>query len=172
MRRLGMLALALVALGLLFGWALLQSVRADGKPAVRLNISNAAPREVEDSVRNSIVRDYSSAWQAMETSLLSNNTALLAENFTGLALDKMNQRVKDQKQAGLKTRIVDRGHDVEAIFYSTDGSAMELRDTATIDTEILDGDTVIHSDRAQVQYFAIMTGAEDRWKVRVLESSR
>jgi hypothetical protein len=172
MRRLGMIALALVAVGLLIGWALLQSVRADGKPAVRLNISNAAPREVEDSVRNSIVRDYSSAWQAMETALSSNNTAPLAENFTGFALDKMNQRVKDQKQVGLKTRIIDRGHDVEAIFYSTDGSAMELRDTATIDTEILDGDTVIHSDRAQVQYFAIMTGAEDRWKVRVLESSR
>src|SRR5215475_7772762 len=118
MRRLGMVALALMVLGLLCAWALLQSVRADSKPAVRLNISNAAPRDVEDSVRNAVVRDYSSAWQAMETALQSNSTAPLAENFTGFALEKMNQRVKDQKQAGLKTRIVDRGHDVEAIFYS------------------------------------------------------
>jgi hypothetical protein len=30
---------------------------------------------------------------------------------------------------------------------------------------------VIHSDQAQIQYYAVMTGAEDRWKVRVLESA-
>jgi hypothetical protein len=30
---------------------------------------------------------------------------------------------------------------------------------------------VIYSDHAQVHYYAVMTGAEDRWKVRVLESA-
>jgi hypothetical protein len=36
---------------------------------------------------------------------------------------------------------------------------------------VLDGSTVIHSDQAQIHYYAVMTGAEDRWKVRVLEST-
>jgi hypothetical protein len=61
---------------------------------------------------------------------------------------------------------------VEAVFYSSEGAAIELRDTATLDTQILDGDTVIHSDHAQIHYYAIMTGAEDRWKVRVLETGQ
>ena len=88
----------------------------------------------------------------------------------GFALDKLTQRVKDQKQNGLTTRIVDRGHKVKAIFYSPDGAAIELKDTASIETQVLDGGTVIHSDQAQIHYYAVMTGAEDRWKVRVLES--
>ena len=29
---------------------------------------------------------------------------------------------------------------------------------------------IIHSDNAQIQYYVVMTGAEDHWKVRVLES--
>jgi hypothetical protein len=80
--------------------------------------------------------------------------------------------VKDQQQTGLKTRIIDRGHKVEAIFYSPDGSAIELRDRATLETGILDGDTVIYADRTEIHYYVVMTGAEDRWKVRVLESGR
>jgi hypothetical protein len=82
------------------------------------------------------------------------------------------ERVKQQAQSGLKTRIVDHGHKVDAVFYSPDGSSIELKDTATLETQVLDGDTVIHSDQAQVHYYAIMTGAEDRWKVRVLETAQ
>src|SRR5262249_3500506 len=129
------------------------------------------PRQVDDAVHQAIVRDYSSAWQAMEAALSQNDTSPLGENFIGFALDKITQRIKDQKNAGLKTRIVDRGHSVEAIFYSPDGSAMELKDTAILDTEILEGGSVIHSDRTQLLYFVVMTGAEDRWKVRVLQSA-
>jgi hypothetical protein len=80
--------------------------------------------------------------------------------------------VKDQKEHGLTTRIIDRGHKVDAIFYSPDGAAIELKDTASIETQLLDGGTVIHSDQAQIQYYVIMTGAEDRWKVRVFESTQ
>jgi hypothetical protein len=144
---------------------------ADTKPDVRLNTANVGPRQLEDSTQKAIVRDYTSAWQALNTALNNNNTTPLNENFVGFALDKFTQRVKDQQHHGLRTRIVDRGHKVDAIFYSRDGSTVQLRDTASIETQILDGNTVIHSDQAQVQYIAVMTGAEDRWKVRVLEST-
>ena len=150
---------------------LLERIFADSKPAVQLTVKNAQPREVEDVTQNAIVRDYTLAWQAISTSLANNTLQPLNENFAGLALDKFTQRVKDQKQNGLTTRIIDHGHKVDAIFYSPDGAAIELKDTASIETQVLDRGTVIHSDQAQIQYYAVMTGAEDRWKVRVLEST-
>jgi hypothetical protein len=150
---------------------LLQHIFADTKPAVQLNVKNAQPREVEDVTQTAIVRDYTLAWQAISTSLANNTLQPLNENFAGFALDKLTQRVKDQKQNGLTTRIIDHGHKVDAIFYSQDGAAIELKDTASIETQVLDGGTVIHSDQAQIHYYAVMTGAEDRWKVRVLEST-
>jgi hypothetical protein len=149
----------------------LKRILADTKPSVQLEVKNAQPREVEDVTQNAIVRDYTLAWQAISTALANNSLQPLNDNFAGFALDKLTQRVKDQKQNGLTTRIVDHGHKVEAIFYSPDGAAIELKDTATIETQVLDGSTVIHSDQAQIHYYAVMTGAEDRWKVRVLESA-
>jgi hypothetical protein len=141
------------------------------KPAVQLNVEHATPREVSDTVQQAVIRDYSAAWQALATALADNTAGALNDNFIGFAQDQLTQRIKDQQQTGLRTRIVDRGHNVEALFYSTEGAAIELRDTATLETQILEGETVIHSERAQVRYYAIMTGAEDRWKIRVLENA-
>src|ERR1041385_702357 len=121
---------------------LLQRIFADTKPAVQLTVKNAQPREVEDVTQNAIVRDYSLAWQAIGTSLANNTLQPLNENFAGFALDKFTQRVKDQKQNGLTTRIIDHGHKVDAIFYSPDGAAIELKDTASIETQILDGSPI------------------------------
>lgn len=150
---------------------LLTHIFADAKPSVQFNGQNTGPRPLEDSTQKAIVRDYTQAWQAIGTAFANNSVGPLNENFVGFALDKLTQRVKDQQQHGLKTRILDRGHKVDAIFYSKDGSVVELRDTASIETQVLDGETVIHSDQAQVHYTAVMTGAEDRWKVRVLDST-
>jgi hypothetical protein len=164
--------LALVAGASLLACVLIvQKVLADGKPSIQLNVESAAPRQVDDSVQQAIVRDYSAAWQSLASALATNSESALKDDFIGYALDKLTQRVKDQRQSGLTTRIVDRGHQVEAIFYSLDGSAMQLRDRAALETEILEGGTVIHSERAQLTYYVIMTGAEDRWKVRVLDSA-
>jgi hypothetical protein len=159
----------LLALSLITGQA--QSTRTDGRPAVTLNAEHAVPHEVNETVQQALVRDYASAWQALETALESSSATALNDNFVGFAQDQLTQRIKDQRETGLKTRIVDRGHAVEAIFYSPEGAAVELRDTATLETQILDGETVIHSERARVRYYAILTGAEDRWKIRVLESA-
>jgi hypothetical protein len=161
---------AALALIVVCGFVFLERTHADAKPAVQLNVDQAAPREVDDLVQQAIARDYASAWQALASALSSNNPGALNDNFVGFAQDKLTHRIQDQQQSGLKTRMVDRGHKVDAIFYSTDGAAIELRDTATLDTEILERNTVIHSDRAQVHFYVVMTGAEDRWKVRVLES--
>jgi hypothetical protein len=163
------LGIALIISG---GLPLAKRILADTKPKIQFNVSNAQPREVEDNTQQAVVRDYSAAWKGLSTALANNSLAPLRENFTGFALDKLSQRVQDQQKNGLTTRIIDRGHKVDAVFYSPDGSAIELKDTATLETQILDGGSVIHSDQAQVHYYAVLTGAEDRWKVRVLESAK
>ena len=164
----------LVALGLLLVICstipLLVRGFADSKPTVQLKVDNARPRQVEDTTEKAVMRDYTAAWQAIETAFANNTTAPLNGNFTGFALEKLTQRIKDQRSNDLKTRIIDHGHQVEAIFYSRDGSAIELRDTASIEAQLLDGSTVLHSENAKIQYIAVLTGAADRWQVRVLES--
>lgn len=142
------------------------------KPNIQLSAEKTQPRALEDTTQKAVLRDYTAAWQAIAAALNNNTTAPLSDNFTGFALDKFTQKIKDQRSTGIKTRIVDHGHHVEAIFYSSDGSAIELRDTASLETQVLDGSTVLHSDNAQVQYLAVMTGAADRWQVRVLEENR
>ena len=66
--------------------------------------------------------------------------------------------------------IVDKGHHVKAIFYSPEGSAMELHDTAELQIQVLDGDKVLHSEDVTMHYVALLTAAENSWKVRVLEA--
>jgi hypothetical protein len=161
-----------VALAFCAAVPVLQRMLADTKPQVQLTVNNAQPREVENVTQNAVLRDYTLAWQGISAAFANNTLKPLNENFTGFALDKLTQRVKDQKQHGLTTRIIDHGHKVDAIFYSPDGAAIELKDTASIETQVLDGGKVIHSDQAQIHYYAVMTGAEDRWKVRVLESAQ
>lgn len=164
--------LTLMLLILVGGVAVFDRIYADTRSSVQLNVDKAVPHEVDDTVQQSVTRDYSAAWQSLASALAENNPSVLNDNFVGFALDKLTQRVKDQQGVGIRTRMVDRGHKVDAIFYSPEGSSIELHDTATIDTEILEGGSVIHSDRSQVHYYAVLTGAEDRWKVRVLESGR
>lgn len=158
--------------GVIAGMTFLPLALADEKPAVQLNVDRAVPRAVDDAVQKAIVRDYSVAWQAVGAALAANNAGALKDSFIGMALDKLTQRVNDQQRTGLRTRIIDRGHKVEAVFYSPDGSAIELRDRAILETGILDGDTIIYADRTEIQYYVVMTGAEDRWKVRVLEGGK
>ncbi|HKD78633.1 MAG TPA: hypothetical protein VKH81_03015 [Candidatus Angelobacter sp.] len=160
-----------LALAVSGGVPLLKRIFADTKPSVQLTVKDAQPRDVENVTQTAIERDYTAAWLAISTALANNTLKPLNDNFSGFALDKLTQRVKDQKQQGITTRIIDHGHKVNAIFYSQDGSAIELKDTASIETQVLAGGKIIHSDQAQIHYYAVMTGAEDRWKVRVLESS-
>ena len=65
---------------------------------------------------------------------------------------------------------MDKGHKVEAVFYSPEGSAMELHDTAQVQLQLMDGSKVIHSEDATVHYVVLLTAAENSWKVRVLEA--
>jgi hypothetical protein len=146
-------------------------VLADNNPpGVQLSINHATPRAVEDTTQKAIVRDYSAAWSALTDALVNNDADALDSAFTGIARDQFAARVRDQLKTGLHTQVIDRAHNLEAVFYSPDGSAMELHDTAQVEIQVVDGGTVIHSEQATLHYVVLMTVAEDRWKVRVLQA--
>ncbi|MDT8066750.1 MAG: hypothetical protein ROO76_01155 [Terriglobia bacterium] len=138
-------------------------------PQVRLDTSKAGPREVEDETKASVTRDYGEAWQALEQALEDNQPDLLTSDFAGYAQNQWVETIKAQKAAGLSRRIVDHGHHLQVIFYSPDGSAMQLRDTAQFEIQYRDGGKILHSENLSVQYLVLMTPAENSWKVRVLQ---
>lgn len=138
-------------------------------PHVQLDISKAGPRDVEDQTKDSIVRDYGRAWHSLEQALEDNRTDLLNSDFVGYAQGHWLQTVKAQMAAGLSRRIVDQGHHLQIVFYSPDGSAMQLRDTAQLEIQYRDGSKVVHTDKLSAQYLVLMTPAENSWKVRVLQ---
>jgi hypothetical protein len=136
---------------------------------VTLKAEGAQPREVEDTTEKAIVRDYSTAWRTIESGLANDDVNALDEGLVGLARDQFAAAIDQQKKTGMKVRYTDGGHQLEAVFYSPDGSAMQLRDTAKLSREILDGNKVIHRDDITAHYLAIMSVSEDHWKLRSLE---
>ncbi len=145
-------------------------VFADPQPSISLNIQNAGPRTVEETTERSVARDYAAAWKAMAQALDQNRTDLLGSNFTGTANDKLTASILEQRKSGLHQRIVDKGHNVEAVFYSPEGSAMELHDSAQVQLQLMDGNKVVRSEDATFHYVVLLTAAENSWKVRVLEA--
>jgi hypothetical protein len=140
-----------------------------GAANVTLKTDGAQPREVEDTTEKAIVRDYANAWSAISNGLGNNDVNALDAGLVGFARDQFAGAIDSQKKSGVKVRYTDRGHQLEAIFYSPDGSAMQLRDTAKLTREVLDGDTVLSREDLTAHYVAIMSVAEDRWKLRSIE---
>lgn len=160
---------ALLAALLISGVAGYSAANSNGLK-VELNSKNAQPRQLEDTTEIAIVRDYSAAWKALATAMNENRADALDAGFVGVARNNFAQAIEDQKKSGLRRRYTDRGHKLEVTFYSPEGSAMQLRDTAQYDLEILDGNTVVHREQVSQPYLVLMTVAEGSWKVRTLES--
>ena len=170
MKTLLRLSLTFVTAGIVLTLSLALRTYAASQPSVALNIQSAGPRQVEDTTERAVARDYAAAWQAMAEALKQNRTDLLGGNFTGNAKENLVAAVDDQRKNGLHQEMVDRGHKVDAVFYSPEGSAMELHDTAQVQLQLMDGSKVLHSEDATIHYVVLLTAAENSWKVRVLEA--
>jgi len=170
LRVLGMTVAIVVLVMVTLPWQNRDRVLAASGPEVTLHIENAAPREVEDTTQKAVARDYAAAWQALAAALDRNRPDLLASNFVGTASEKLAQTISEQRKAGLHQRFVDKGHHVDAVFYSPEGSAIELHDTAQLEIQVLDGENVVHSESSTLHYVALLTAAENSWKVRILEA--
>jgi len=141
-------------------------------PHVELNADNVGPRAIEDLTSKSVPRDYAFAWQTMGQALDENRAGLLDGYFTGIAKQDLSDRVKSQLKSGMHTRYQDRGHKLEAIFYAPAGDALQLRDHARFDIQVLDGDKVIYEEPVNTEYIVLMTPGADRWMVRQIQATQ
>jgi hypothetical protein len=169
MIRLALAALAIVLLAVLMP----HSARAADPqlPSVQLNVDSAGGRPVEELTRKSVARDYARAWQSLAQALAQNRADLIDNDFVGIAEEKFAAAVADQTKAGLRTRYIDHGHKVDVLFYSPEGLSIELRDTASLERQVLDGDKVLFSEQVTAHYVSLMTPTEVRWKVRLLQEA-
>lgn len=168
-RFLGIL-LAVAVLATVVGWKE-HRVFASAPPVrVQLTIDDAQPREVEEATEAAVLRDYKAAWQNLAAAMEENRADLLDASFVGFAHDKLGQAIADQKKDGLHRRYIDHGHKLNAVFYSYDGSAMQLEDTASVDVELMDGGKVVATKAGTILYVVLMTPAENSWKVREIEA--
>jgi hypothetical protein len=142
---------------------------ADG-PRVQFDTSHIGPRQMEEVTGRNIPRDWGRAWQTLVIAFAQNRPDLLGHYFTGFAQQKLTAGIAAQEKSGVRTRYVDHGHKLEAFFYSPDGGALELHDTADLEIQVLDGNNLVHSERVTLRYIGLMTPAADHWEVRVLES--
>jgi|SRR5215470_14934218 len=145
-------------------------VRAASLPRVTLNADSIGPRAIEEKTGESVTRDYAQAWRDLADALATNRNASLNDYFTGIAKARLNQRIADQRNSGLRTQYVDHGHKVKALFYSPDGGEMQLVDQAQIEVQVFDGQKLIYSTNSPQKYLVLMTPGADRWYVRSLES--
>jgi hypothetical protein len=169
MRRL-LLILSLLSAATIVAWTTHRVLAATPGIQVQFSPDGAQPRQVEDATETAIVRDYKEAWKNLAGAMEHNRDDLLDASFVGFAHDKLGRALEEQKKSGLRRRYVDHGHKLEAVFYSYDGSAMQLKDTASVEVQLLDGDKVVATEPGTIHYMVLMTPAENSWKVRDLEA--
>jgi hypothetical protein len=139
-------------------------------PRVQLNVDRTGPRNVEEQTRKAVIRDYGAAWAALGKALDQNRPDQLGDLWVGFARQQFMAAIAQQKSSGLRVRYVDSGHQLDGVFYSPEGSTLELRDTAQLQQELLDGDTVVQSQNVTAHFLVVMTPSADHWQVRILQS--
>lgn len=140
-------------------------------PAVELSDTGVGPRQMEPTLEQSIPRDYAKAWQSLSAALEGCDPASLEQYWVGIAHDKFQRMVEDQARTGIQVRYRDISHHLQPLFYPTDGAALLLNDNAQIEITVLKSGNVIHRETRSERYLVLMTPAQDRWLVRVLQSS-
>jgi hypothetical protein len=142
---------------------------AQSLPQVHLDADGLAPRPIEVLTATTITRYYALAWSNLASALQSGRAEGLSEEFVGFAKDRLIRRVAGQNKSGVHVRIVDHGHRLKAVFYSSDGTVMQLVDRAQLEVQIFDGDRQLDTQSGPHEYMVLMTPGADRWYVRDLE---
>jgi hypothetical protein len=136
---------------------------------VHLDADGLIPRPIEELTGTTVAHHYALAWRDLVVALESDRAEGLGEEFVGFAKDRLTRRIGEQEQAGVHVRIVDHGHHLKAVFYSTDGTAMQLLDQAQLEIQTFDGNKLLDTQNAPHEYIVLMTPGADRWYIRDLE---
>jgi hypothetical protein len=128
------------------------------------------PRELAEQTQQGAIRDYLESWKAMCAALDQNQPDLLNADFVGTARDRLTQTIHEQAAAGIHARYTDKAHDLRIVFYSPEGLSIELQDDVDYEVQAFDHDKSLSTQQAHARYIVVLTPAEVRWRVRVLQA--
>lgn len=159
---------AALAFGAIFGAA---SMTAAAQATVRVEPAHLeGPRELAEQTQQGAIRDYLESWKTMGEALSQNQPALLNADFVGTAKDKLTKTIEEQAAAGIHTRYTDKAHDLQIVFYSPEGLSIELQDDVDYEVQVFDQDKPLSTQQVHARYIVVLTPAEVRWRVRVLQA--
>ena len=139
--------------------------------SVRVEPENLkGPRELVETTKATVIRDYLESWQSFSKALEANRPDLLNLDFTGTSKDKLTEAIGQQAAAGIRTRYRDLSHDLQIVFYSPEGLSVELTDKVDYEVQVIDHDKVTTAQHVTARYIVVMTPAEIRWRVRVFQA--
>jgi hypothetical protein len=164
-RHLLVMTFAILTISLLVGQS-----SPDLLPHVEARFNTAVPRTVEDLTERSVVRDYSAAWETLDSALSSNSSGLLDAYFVGPAKTELANAIIHQEKTGIRSHYLKQNHKLEAVFYSPEGDVMELHDTAQYDLHLIADGKTIQDEQVVLHYVVLMTPAADRWVIRQLQA--
>lgn len=141
-------------------------------PSVQITSAGVQPRQIEDDTQQKISKIYSRSWQDLDNGLSKNDASALAPSFIGFARDRYVNQIKAQQASGISSHVIARKHDAKAVFYSVEGSAIEIHDNVEVERQILDGSKVVASEIKMVPYVAVLSTTDDGWKIRLLEQAQ
>lgn len=143
---------------------------ADAQPAVHVEPAHLdGPRQLAPQTEQGVIRDYLESWKTIQAALNQNNAALLAKDFVGTAKDELTDTIHQQQAAGIHTLYRDRSHNLQVVFYSPEGLSIQLTDVVDYDVQVFDKDKQISSHTVHLRYVIVMSPAEVRWRVRLLQ---
>lgn len=140
------------------------------QPTVRVEPSNLnGPRQLQEQTATAVVRDYLESWGSLRVALSQNRADILEPDFVGIARDKLANAVHEQSALGMRTRYLDKSHDLRIVFYSPEGLSVQLVDNVEYDVQVLDHDKLLTSQHVHARYVVVLTPAELRWRVRIFQ---
>lgn len=141
------------------------------QPSVQVEPSNLqGSRAVEKQTETAVIRDYLQSWQSLRTAMQQNRPNLLNPDFVGTARDKLTDTIREQAKLGLRTRYLDRSHDLQIVFYSPEGLSLQMIDTVAYSEQVLDHGKSLTTQQLHARYIVVMTPAEARWQVRIFQA--
>ena len=157
---------------MVFEGIVLMSGIAFGQPSVSVDTSQLrGTRPLEEQTKAAAVRDYLQSWQSMSDAFQQDRADILDQDFIGTARDKLGNAIGEQVKLGIHTRYQDRAHHIQFLFYSPEGLSIELIDDADYDLQVFDHDREVSTVPVHARYIVVLTPAEVRWRVRVMQAS-
>ncbi len=157
---------------IVLAWAVcVPLVAAAATPTVRIEPPQlGGSRPIEPSTQAEAVRDYLHAWDSLNTALDGNQTAALDPDFVGAARDRLAETIGEQSRLGIHAGYQALSHDIQFVFYSTEGQSLELLDTVEYEQQVFLEGKPVAREHIRSRWYVVLTPAEVRWRVRIFQA--